>query len=448
MRGLRSTLILLVIALGFGAYLYFIDSTRPIEDENAKKKVFAYDVEKINQMQIRSSGGDVTALKKEANGVWTLVKPAETAADANVMTEIVASLATLDEDRVVEENAADLKIYGLAEPRIDITFNVEGEKEQKRILFGDTNPTGVGMYAKLPGDSRVFIVANALETTLNRSTFDLRDKTALVFEQDKVDAIDLVSSARTIRLEKTGQDWKLVKPVQAPADLISVQGLLGQLHSARMVALRDQAEDLKDLRQYGLDKPEIVATLGMGTSKVTLELGGKTDAADVWARDPSKPAVFSVGGGLAGELRKTAADLRRKEAFEFRPFNTSRFEITRGKETRAFERVKGTGENPVDTWRQVLPAAKTVDASNFEGALLEFSNLRAESFVDTAGPATGLGNPLATITVRFDDGKKEERVTIGRTGEGVFAARPDQPGAMKVEAGRFDEAIKKLDALQ
>ena len=55
--------------------------------------------------------------------------------------------------------------------------------------------------------------------------------------------------------------------------------------------------------------------------------------------------------------------------FDFRPFNTTRFEITRGKDTRAFERVKGTGENAVDTWKQVAPSAKTVDASNLEGAL-------------------------------------------------------------------------------
>ena len=102
--------------------------------------------------------------------------------------------------------------------------------------------------------------------------------------------------------------------------------------------------------------------------------------------------------------------------FEFRPFNTTRFEITRGKDTRVFERVKGTGENAVDTWKQVAPTEKTVDASNLEGALLDFSNLRAESFVDRAGAATGHTNPAAVITVKFDDGKKEERVTFGDCG--------------------------------
>ena len=134
----------------------------------------------------------------------------------------------------------------------------------------------------------------------------------------------------------------MVQPIQAPADYTSVEGLIGQLQSAQMMALKDSPDDLKDLKQYGLDKPEVTATLGAGSSKVVLQLGAAADTVTVWARDPSKPAVFSIGNGLAEELRKTPFDLRRKEMFEFRPFNATRFEITRGKDTRAFERVKGT----------------------------------------------------------------------------------------------------------
>jgi hypothetical protein len=294
----------------------------------------------------------------------------------------------------------------------------------------------------------VFLVSNSLDATLDKSTFDFRDKTALKIEQDKVNSIELASSAQTIRLEKTGDDWKLVKPIQAPADFVTVNGLLGQLQSAQMTALKDRPEDLKDLKQYGLAKPEVVATVGMGDSAVKLELGSAAEQGSVWVRDPSKPAVFSVSSSLADELRKKPQDLRRKEIFDFRPFNTTRFEITRGKETRAFERVKGTGENAVDTWKQVVPAEKTVDASNLEGALLEFSNLRAESFVDRAGAATGHSSPTAVINVKFDDGKREERVTFGTQGTDVFASRADQPGALKLEAGKFDAALKKIDAIQ
>ena len=109
MRG-RSTLILLIVATALGGYVYFVESRKPIEDENAKKKVFAYDSGKIEQIEIKLANSESTVLKKDA-GAWTIVKPVSAPADQNNVNDIVTNLATLEEDRVVEDNAADLKSY-------------------------------------------------------------------------------------------------------------------------------------------------------------------------------------------------------------------------------------------------------------------------------------------------------------------------------------------------
>ena len=119
-----STLILLVVALGLGGYLYFVESDRPVPDENAKAKVFAYDSTKINQLQIKSSTGEVTSLRKGANDIWTIVQPTNAPADRNAVSDVVTNLANLEEQRVVDENAADLKTYGLAEPVVDVTADL------------------------------------------------------------------------------------------------------------------------------------------------------------------------------------------------------------------------------------------------------------------------------------------------------------------------------------
>ena len=240
-------------------------------------------------------------------------------------------------------------------------------------------------------------------------------------------SLELASAAQTIRLEKSDNEWKLVKPVQAPADFVSVNGVLGQLQSAQMTALKERPEDLKDLKQYGLDKPAVVATLGMGASSLKFELGKEADAGSVWGRDPSKAAVFSVNNGVAMELQKKVEDFRRKEVFDFRPFNTTRFEITRGNVTRAFERVKGTGENAVDTWKQVAPAAKAVDSSNLEGALLDFSNLRADSFV--AAPA-----PQPATTARQPSSSSSSMTA--RRKSASPSARPGRPCSPRARISR------------
>ena len=179
----RSTLVLFVLAVALGGYLYFVESKRTVPDENAKKKVFTSDAAKINQLQIKSPTGEVTGLRKGTNDTWTIVQPVEAPADRNGVSDIVTNLANLEEQREVDPNASDLKAYGLADPRIDVTFHLEGEKEPKRILLGDKTPGGTGVYAKLPAGNRVFLVEASLDTTLNKSTFDFRDKTALAFER-------------------------------------------------------------------------------------------------------------------------------------------------------------------------------------------------------------------------------------------------------------------------
>jgi hypothetical protein len=52
-----------------------------------------------------------------------------------------------------------------------------------------------------------------------------------------------------------------------------------------------------------------------------------------------------------------------------------------------------------------------------------------------------------TVFVKFEDGKKEERITFGQTGADTFASRPGEPGAMKTDTTDFNESLKSLDEI-
>ena len=77
MRGLASTLVLVVVLAGLGAYIYFVDSTRPastgVEGEPARTKVFDVDNDKINEIKITAKGE--TTLLRKAEGGWQIVEP-------------------------------------------------------------------------------------------------------------------------------------------------------------------------------------------------------------------------------------------------------------------------------------------------------------------------------------------------------------------------------------
>jgi hypothetical protein len=132
--------------------------------------------------------------------------------------------------------------------------------------------------------------------------------------------------------------------------------------------------------------------------------------------------------------------------FDFRPFNITRLEVTRGGQSVAFEKTKADDKNPVEKWKRVSPTAADVDKDKMDSLLNRLSNMRATTFVD-ASARTGLNAPAMTVAATFEEGKKEERVVFGKADPDVYASKPGEPGAAKVEATDFNEATKTLDEL-
>lgn len=447
MRSVRSLLVLVAIAAGLGAYIYFVDTRKPLasDTENKKAKVFSVEADKIDELHVKTASGEAR-LKKGAGG-WDLVTPEPMKADEAEVSGITSNLASLEEQRVVEEKAADVKQYGLAEPRIDVAFKAPDDKDFKHLQIGDKTPTGGDLYARVGGTDKVFLVQGYVESSFNRTPFDLREKTVLKFDRDKADSVAITNATGGIHLARSGSSWNVTRPAAAKGEYASIEGLIGRLQSAQMKSIA--AKEAADLKIYGLDKPEATVVVGAGSSRATLIVGKATpeNTGTIYAKDASRPEIFTVEGALADELKKPADEYRRKDLFEFRPFNATRIEITRDKVTVAFEKVKGDGKDVQDKWRQALPAARDVDQTKVDTLLTKLSSLRAQSFAD-AKTKTGLEAPVLMVVARYDDGKSEERVTFGKAGSDVFAARKDEAGAAKLDAGAFDEAIKALDALK
>lgn len=445
MRGLRSFLALLVVAAGLGAYIYFVESKRTpsAERTETRQKVFAVESADIQELDVRSEKGERTKVKKTA-GKWQIVEPTAAEADESEVSSLTSSLASLEIQRVVEEKAADLDQYGLKAPRLELVFAKADGKDAQRLHVGRKTPTGGDLYAKLAGQDRVFLIPAYLDTTFNRGTFDLRDKHLLKFERSQVDALEIVSGAKTLRFTKSGAEWKIASPVQARADYSQVEGVIGRVDDGRMSAIVASGE--ADLKVYGLDKPTVTVRLGTGSSQATMAFGKAADNADqVYARDLSRALVFTVQKSLSEELgTKSAADYRRKDLFEFRPFTASRVEFVRDGKSFVFEKTKA--QDGTDKWRQTAPAPRDPDATKMESLLSAFANLRAQSFVESTA-ATGLDAPAIVVSAEFgeSDNKKKEMVRFGRTKDAAFAALDGEPGAAKLDATDFGNALKALD---
>ena len=439
MRSVWSTLALVVVLAGLVGYIYFVDSKRDSSTADVKEKVFGgtLSTADIEDVQITLAGGEKARLQK-TDAVWRLVEPTQAPADESELTSITSSLASLEMQRVVSENAGDVKQYGLDPARIEVAFRSKGQKELRRIAFGEKTPTGGDLYARVPDQKRVFLVSSFLESTFNKTPFALRDKSVLKIDRDKADGLELAAGSTTIQLAKSGSDWKLVKPFAARADYAAVEGSLERLGSAQMVGITEA--EATSLAKYGLDKPTATMTVGMGSSRATLALG-KTDNALVFAKDSSRPMVFTVAPTLRDDVIKMVSDLRRKDLFDARAFTATHAEFRRGGETIVLDKSKD--KDGKDVWRN--GAGKDVDTAKADDLLTKATGLRAASFEAQAHPS--LKMPALVVTVRFND-SKTETVTFGRAGTDVFASRGDEPGSTKLDASGLDEALKALDAIK
>lgn len=453
MRRLRSTLVLLVLFLAIGGYAWFVERERPPASEaDADEQAFDVAAGRITDLTVNAENGDVTVLTRTENEIdWTLTAPVETEADDNAATAIATTLAALEVRRVVEQEAADLAPFGLAEPAVSVTFATP-DGEPLTLSVGDETPTGGDRYAAV-GD-RVILVANFVESTLNRTTFELRDRSILEFTGPDVTSFTVEQGGGTLRFAKADGNWRIVEPLAARADFGLVEALVGRLGSGEMVVVESESAADDALAPFGLDAPRLTATVEVAGERHTLLVGDENPETTVYARAAARGLVFTIDAALVDDLARGADAYREKDLFDFRPFNAAALSVLRDGRTIRFEKGPAAEDEDAgedagggeEAWRRIEPEPAAVERTEMDALLRALSNLRADSFVESRG-GTGLDAPLATITATFGDDGRQERVLVGRSGEVTYGAHGEEPGAAVVDTDAVDDALEALDVL-
>jgi len=497
-RSSRSFIILVAVALAVGGYAYFVDSKKDLTDTSAKKpKVFATASGKIEEIEVHTAAGAVTKLKKSGEA-WQLVAPETADADSSEVSSLVTTIESLEEQRTIDEHPASGAAFGVSPARITVSFKLTGDAAAHQLNIGSKTPAGGDTYAQVEGQPKVFLISSYVEESLNKSAFDFRDKTVLKFAREGADSLTIdTAGAPPVALAKKGPDWSLTKPVEAKADFGSVDAIINRLAQGKMKAIvtpgsrppappeakkaDDKAKPAEaspkpgdkkpadeaakagsktppeapknfsdaDYKAYGLDKPQVTATVGVGSTRAQLAIGGKFDETTVYARDLSRPTVvFTVEKGVLDDVKKKADDLRVKDVFEFRAYTAQSVELTYAGVTYAFEKQKTAAKDPAaaatDTWKQTKPAAKDVDQAKLNDLLSNISNLRAEKFADKALAA---GEDVV-VSAKFGDGAaaKSEQVTLRKSEKDKVAQaiHPGDTGPAIVPTPDFDKILTQI----
>lgn len=261
----------------------------------------------------------------------------------------------------------------------------------------------------------------ALQPSFTSVTVQLGDETTVIERSD-------------------GGTWRLIAPVQAPADKLAVDSLVSQLQTAQVKEKVEDTPDDKALEQYGLKSPKFTVTAhghagDASRSKELTVFGGIENPFDgsVYVQRKGEKAVYLAGGGVRWALAKSTFELREKQVLSLDDAKVKAIDVRAPHHAFALER------SDARSWRLVRPLQADADASSITTLLGTLRSERALSFPPDSPDARrsfGLESPWAEATFTLEGGETV-RLRFGRPGADAgtqtYVLREDQDGAVLAE---------------
>lgn len=225
-----------------------------------------------------TSGGESFTVIAGASGAQPHIRELEGIKQNHTLESALLALCTsIEGERAVEENAEDLKKYGLDEPtgKAEIVY-ADGTKAA--ILVGDRSPTDERLfYAIAEGEKKVWLVEDSVSVYLTGKVEDyVSPVISPIAEKTAAQSAKMViskSGAQDIVLERSGDRWSMTAPIKAALDAESSAGTVNGLYGLNAEYCEVIRPDGAAKERLGLDKPAVTVRLTEASYDVTLKIG-------------------------------------------------------------------------------------------------------------------------------------------------------------------------------
>lgn len=436
----RSLIVAMLVLLALVGTLYWSEHKKPADEvakasANTPPAILKLDQASITKLEIKPKNAEPIALARGNSGSWQIVEPKPLGADQSSVSGVVSSLSSLNSERVVEDKAPDLKQFGLDHPAVEVDITEQNNTSQ-HLLIGDNTPAGGAVYAMLAGDPRVFTMASYNKTSIDKSLNDLRDKRLLTVSSDKVRRLELIEKNQEIEFgrDKSGpstDEWQILKPKPLRADSVRVGELATKLADARMDLSGSDTDTKEAMSAFAHATP--IATAKATDPSGTQELQVRKSKDTYFAKSSVVDGVYKFDASLGQALDKKLDDFRNKKLFDFGYNEPTKIEMHLGSKT--YFLTKGGA----DWWSD----GKKMNSGSVETLVSDLRDLAASKFVDS-----GFAKPTIEVTISSDDGKRVEKVSIVKSGDGFVAKRENDPTLYYLDSSPVEALQKAADDIK
>lgn len=184
----RTTLILLVLALGLGGFVYLYEIKGATQRQEAKAKeqqIFSFEEEQVQSFTVKTKEQTLSFERgdKSSKLKWLMKAPSQTPASDASVSYLMNLLVKGKSDRTIQVPAAQLREYGLDQPQATIVVKLNNQKTHQLILgkpvfnsnflYAQADPPGLAA-----GNVDVLLVSTDFENAVNRSLSEWKSQEA------------------------------------------------------------------------------------------------------------------------------------------------------------------------------------------------------------------------------------------------------------------------------
>ncbi|MEH1940620.1 MAG: DUF4340 domain-containing protein [Nostoc sp.] len=174
----RTTLILILLTLGLGGFVYFHEirgATVREETKKQKQQIFSFAEDDVQSLTVTTKKLTLNLERSpgSSNPKWLIKSPVSGPANDAIVSYLMDLLVKGNSDRTLPTPAKDLKEFALDRPLATINITLKN-RQSHQLLLGKSNFNGRFLYAqadpaaKPDGNINVLLVSTDFANAVNR----------------------------------------------------------------------------------------------------------------------------------------------------------------------------------------------------------------------------------------------------------------------------------------
>jgi len=478
----RTLLILLVLVLGLGAFIWFYERSLPSSEERAEqaKKVVPVKKDDVRKVTLETPAGRVVfertvspdeekkqgekkgeeAPAEEAPGEealgepaseWKITAPMQARADAFAVDGLLESLTGLEKTRTLED--VDRKDVGLDKPRA--TVRIETEDGTRVLQIGAAVPPGGSLIAGLEGEDQAYVVSDTIWSQVDREPGSWRDRQLFRASRDAIARIVLTGAGgQKMVLAQQGGSFRIVSPFADRADKKLVDDLYADLSGLTAEQFIDRPQLAP--AAMGLQPPQGAVEVDFRKGEpLRIELGTPSASAspppqetDPTAAPPPAaiyarvgPQLIEASTRLPQAAARPLADWRARGLSGFEIYEVEAATVRDGKGPMRLTRA-GTD------WKRGTTLISYLPVSDLLFAVTGARASRILTPQEVQAMQAGLATPLLTFALHTKDAGDETITIYPAAKDGVPARASGRDSVLLLPAETLREIQEKLGGVR